>query len=106
MFKILKNLVANDMDITFGTIGRTGIRARLPKLTATASNKSKTMYDNSFSMMGPRLWNKIPKEITLADTLPIFKIQLKKFLHRLPDKPPIEGYPRLNDNSIVNFVTY
>ena len=33
-----------------------------------------------------------------------FKSRLTKFLLSLPDKPPVQGYVRANDNSLVEVV--
>ena len=38
--------------------------------------------DRFFAVAGPRLWNSLPASVTSADTLAVFKKQLKTFLFR------------------------
>ena len=62
----------------------------------------------SFAMNGPRLWNALPKHITLAQNVYQFKMMLKSYLFKIPDTPPTTGYTSCNDisNSIINYVNF
>ena len=103
MFKMLNNLMPNDLVITFSDQGRRGIRAAVPPLNKSATNKAQRMYDESFAVMGPRLWNCIPAETTRKTKLSTFKTSLGSFLMTIPDTPPTPGYSSVNNNSILSY---
>ena len=103
MFKILHNLAPNDMNITFHTSERRGICAAIPTMTRGATSKAQSRYDESFAVVGPKLWNCIPAETSLKTELPGFKTSLGHFLELIPDKPPTAGYTSVNDNSIPSY---
>ena len=50
----------NDMNIRFQHPKRNGITARLTKLNKTCTMHYQTMYDSSFAVQGPKLWNHLP----------------------------------------------
>ena len=64
------------MDIQFQHPKRKAITARLPKLNKSCSGKHQTMYDSSFAVQGPKLWNLLPAGITQITDLETFKICL------------------------------
>ena len=103
IFKMLNNLMPNDLEITFSDQGRRGIRAAVPALKKSATNKAQRMYDESFAVMGPRLWNCIPAETTRKTKLSTFKTSLGSFLMKIPDTPPTPGYSSINNNSILSY---
>jgi len=41
-----------------------------------------TVGDRAFSVVGPRVWNTLPEEITTSQSLPTFRLQLKTWLFR------------------------
>ena len=100
MWKILNGFVPNDMRIDFRLNERQGLKAVLPPIPRECRNRVKTQYDSSFAYLGPKLWNLLPKTINLIDTFHKFKGELTRFVLSLPDKPPVCGYPRTNDNSL------
>ena len=100
MWKILNGFVPNDMRIDFRLNERQGLKAVLPPIPRECRNRVKTQYDSSFAYLGPKLWNLLPKTINLIDTLHKFKGELTRFVLSLPDKPPVCGYARTNDNSL------
>ena len=104
MWKIINGFVPNDMRIVFRLNERQGLKAVLPPIPRECRNRVKTQYDSSFAYLGPKLWNLLPKTINLIDTLHNFKGELTKFVLSLPDKPPVCGYARTNDNSLVEVV--
>ena len=63
MWKVLHELSPNDLNITFGESGRLGIKAELPALPKLCKESAKSVYDSSFVVMGPRLWNAIPENV-------------------------------------------
>ena len=99
MWKILNGKHPNNMNIQFQHPKRNGITARLPKLTRSCSGKHQTMYDSSFAVQGPKLWNLLPAGITQITDLEAFKICLyDEFLSKKSDRPPVRGYPCANSN--------
>ena len=61
-------------------------------------------YDSSFAYFGPKLWNTLPKTINLLGDMQKFKSELTRFVLSLPDKPPVHGYARTNNNSLAEVV--
>jgi ribonuclease P/MRP protein subunit RPP40 len=104
MFKLLQNLMPDDLKITFTHSDRRGIRAVVPSLNKAATMKAQSKYDASFAVMGPKLWNCIPAETTRVTKLVSFKTSLGNFLKLLPDNPPTLGYTSINNNSILDYV--
>ena len=99
--KILHGLCPNDVRLQFSPPSRLGIRAIVPKLSRSAKQVHQTLYDNSFGVLGPRLWNTIPAELTLM--VDKFKDNLTDYLLTVPDKPPVQGYSCANTNSILSW---
>ena len=103
MFKILQNISPNDLNIKFVFSDRRGIQAVIPPLHRRASSRAQRTYDDSFGMLGPRLWNILPKSTTLQPTLGSFKSSLQKMLDATPDQPPTRGYTPTNHNSLLEW---
>ena len=91
VWKIHKGLVPNCVDMKFKT-GRKGVRAKRQKYPYWAETKRANQLWNSFSYRAPRLWKKLPREVTLSETLPSFKAKLGAFLKEFYDRPPVRGY--------------
>ena len=102
VWKLLHNLVPNDLNVEFYYRERQGWRARVPKFFGRARQSSKTLYDASFAVNGPKLWNTLPKEVNSVGKLDFFKVHLGNFLEAIPDNPPTTGYTTANANSILN----
>ena len=89
------------MKFDFNT--RRGFTALL-KPVVNSQSRTQSIYDHSFSMMGAKMWNILPLEInTVTSSLDHFKVILGKFLQLFPDQPPIEGYSRANNNSLLEW---
>ena len=102
IWKILQGITTNDLNIEFYFNERTGIKCKIPKLLSPNS-KHQTLYDNSFAVKGPKLWNTLPCYLTSITELNTFKIGLGRFLDEIPDKPPVSGYVTTNSNSILDY---
>jgi hypothetical protein len=100
MWKLLHSDVSDDLHIEFFNRGRTGIKAKVPTLKGGSSIANRNLYDNSFAVIGPRLWNCLPTVINSITIFEHFKDRLTSFLMRIPDKPPTKGYSTSNSNSI------
>ena len=104
MWKILNGFVPNDLGIESRLSGRHGLRAEYPRIPRGCRDRVKTRYDSSFAYFGPKLWNTLPKAINLLGDMQKFKNELTRFVLSLPDKPPVHGYARTNDNSLAEVV--
>ena len=83
---------------------RLGLKAVLPAIPRECRDRVRTRYDSSFAYLGPKLWNLLPKSINLLDKLQKFKGELRRFVLSLPDKPPVHGYARENNNSLAEIL--
>ena len=104
MWKILNSIVPNDMRIESRVNERLGLKAKLPRIPRGCMGRVRTQYDLSFAYIGPKLWNMLPKRINLIGELQKFKSELTRFVLSLPDRPPVHGYVRANNNSLVEVV--
>ena len=102
MWKIVYCKITNDLNIHFRFTDRRGITALIPSIQRTNS-KAQTLYDNSFAVIGSRLWNFLPTHISVISCFSTFKIKVDNLLSQYPDKPPIQGYPYVHDNSLLSF---
>ena len=102
MWKIFHKKVSNVLGISFYTTPRMGSCASIPPIVAGTS-KAQTLYDKSFAVKGPQLWNIVDKNIKSIVTLEQFKIKLDTFLAKFPDKPPVAGYVVQNNNSLLEW---
>ena len=101
MWKILTGSVPNDLNITFSMNQRNSIKAVIPSMPPC--RKSLTLYDKSFSVLGPKLWNILPSSCTLVlHSLETFKTNLDSFLQKFPDLPPVDGYFSPHTNSLID----
>ena len=105
MFKIYSGLVHNNLDLLFYNTPRHGPKCRRKKLTARSAAVN-TIRCNSFSDVGATLFNVLPKHMKEAKTLQSFKGNLDKMLRSIPDRPPIPGYARQNNNSIRDWLCH
>ena len=103
MWKILHNVVPNSCDIQFKTTSRHGAVAVIPPLSRASSIHNQSLYDRSFTVMGPKLWNKVPQTVKAAESFISFKCSLSDFLASIPDQPPVAGYSCSWSNSLVDY---
>ena len=103
MWKILNNVVPNCCDVKFTENSRLGTRAIVPSLSRASSLRNQTLYDSSFAVRGPRLWNTVPASVKAAVSFDSFKISLSEFLALIPDEPPVVGYSCSWSNSLVDY---
>ena len=79
IWKMLNNLAPNDIGVLFRPNPRLGTVAAIPSLTSKRQHLN-TLRDNSFSCLGPRLFNILPKTLKNIDSLSTFKNKLDDFL--------------------------
>ena len=103
MWKVLHGKCPNDVNIQFSATLRHGQKAVIPTLNKSSSQRNQTLYDNSFAVIGPRLWNLIPPNMhTIEDPLH-FKEMLTTFVKSFPDEPLVAGYSCRNGNSLLDW---
>ena len=103
MFKIYKELIPNNLNLQFYQTPRQGPMCRRKKLIAKSA-RANSLRCNSFSDVGAKLFNILPKQLKDSKTKESFKRKLDHMLSKLPDRPPIQGYVRQNDNSIWDWL--
>ena len=104
MFKLASGLVPNNLQLQFYTTRRGEIKCRAPQLNSQNTHHS-TIRHNYFTSIGPSLFNALPAKIKEAATLDHFKCQLDRFLWTVPDLPPSPGYPVINRNTLLEWMT-
>ena len=103
MWKIWQGAVPNYLDIQFYDHTRLGTRCKIPAIKRNSTTLSRSIYDPSFAVRGPKLWNAIPKNIKCAPSFEVFKSKLTShFMSIIPDLPPVPGYTTPNSNSILD----
>ena len=105
-WKILNDLTNNDVGISFedkDNLTRMGVTANVPPLPRSIPARSITLFENSFTVRAPKLWNCLPKLIKGAKTLETFKSSLGSFTDQIPDLPPVNGCIGVNNNSILDW---
>ena len=103
MWKILHNVVPNCCDIKFKVTPRHGDVAIIPSLSKSSSLRNQSLYDRSFAVQGPKLWNKVPPTVKADTSFDMFKCSLSNFLALIPDNPPVAGYSCSWSNSLVDY---
>ena len=85
---------------------RHGTIAVIPPLAKSSSSSNQTLYDQSFAVQGPKLWNKVPNSAKAAQSFDAFKISLSTFLALIPDNTPVSGYSCSWSNSSVYYTPF
>ena len=96
MWKIINHISPNDLEFEFIYSDRRGIKVKVPPLNRHATQRSQSLYESSFGVVGPKLWNTIPKNINIITNMATFKITLSRYLAEIPDEPPVDGFTRHN----------
>ena len=103
MWKIMHKVSPNDINIEFKPPGRLGIKAKVPSIVKSCLRRHQTLYDGSFTVQGPRLWNCLPGSITNETVFHRFKELVTAFSLSVPDTPPVKGYSCVNSNSLLDW---
>ena len=105
-WKILNDLTNNDIGITFSNgknCTRSGYTACIvPPVPRGVPAGVATLYEHSFAVKAPQLWNCLPSKAVDKDasSLSAFKSSLGTFLDKVPDMPPT-GQSGVNNNSLT-----
>ena len=101
MWKILNGKTSNDLNIAFVSRPRLGNLAVIPPKNKSSSAANQTLFDSSFAVQGPILWNAMPHHLNSIQDLEQFKSKLTQFMLSIPDKPPIRGWSPPNKNTLL-----
>jgi hypothetical protein len=104
IFKILHNIIPNDVGLIFVKNDRRGVRVKLPSIHRDAKMKYTTQYDDSFPVRAAKLWNTLPPALTTKNTMESFKPAVTSYLQSFPDHPPIQGLS--SRNSLLDLNIY
>ena len=102
LWRIKHKVLPNSFDMSFKENKRMGGTKAVVKPLSKIKGRIGTIYDESFPILSAKLWNVLPSNITTINSLNLFKINLDNFLSKIPDEPPLPGYPTLSNNSILN----
>ena len=100
MWKIINKIQENDLNFIISTSDRRGIKVQVPPLRREASQRARTLYEESFGVVAPKLWNTLPRNSSLITNKCSFKTNLSKYLSHIPDRPPVDGFA--SRNSLIN----
>ena len=103
MWKVFHGRSPNDLKIEFNAQSRRGIMSKVPSLNKFSTQRHQSLYDSSFAVLGPRLWNTIPSHLPDIADPEVFKHKLTDLLLTFPDKPRVSGYYCANGNSILDW---
>ena len=101
MWKILNGKTSNDLQVRFVSRPRLGNLAVVPPKSKSSSAANQTLFDCSFAVQGPILWNAMPHHLNIIQDLEQFKSKLTQFLLSIPDRPPIRGWNPTNKNTLL-----
>ena len=79
------------------------LTAKFPPLRKECVLANQTLYENSFGVRGPRMWNCIPADIKAIKSMDTFKSKMTQLMLSVPDTPPIRGYTPINSNSLLEW---
>jgi hypothetical protein len=79
-------------------------RCKVPPFNNQATARGQTLREGSLSVVGPRLFNALPKALRGGEfTLATFKRQLDKWLRKVPDCSVMGNHPQqVTSNSILH----
>ena len=79
-WKVLNGKVPNNINMTFYTSARLGVRATVPTYNHKAQKSVSSAYDNSYGVKATQLWNTLPKHVNTLPSLDSFKVALGEFM--------------------------
>ena len=95
-WKIINNQTPNDLQFEIITSERRGVKVKVPPLNMNASQRARSAYESSFAVLGPKLFNTLPRHISTITKKGPFKTALSKHLESIPDEPPVDGVTSRN----------
>ena len=107
IWKVLEGLVPN-FGLQSNHSTRRGRSCMVPRVRQVASQKIQNLRYNSIGVLGPRLFNQLPKAVRGVSgcTVEVFKRALNKCLESIPDEPRIPKmvkYCSKSSNSLLSY---
>ena len=102
MFRCRLGEVPNDLGIEFCPPTRVGIKAVVPLLSGNSSRRAQAKYEESFAVIGPKLWNVLPADVTGMVNPRAFKRVLTEWCLKRSDRPPVARHLLSDDNSLLS----
>jgi hypothetical protein len=96
VWKIINEVNPNDFDFKISKSGRRGLQIKVPPLRSDSTLHAQSCYEASFAVVGPKLWNTVPRDINIITNKTTFKTALTRYLSQIPDLPPVDGYASRN----------
>ena len=96
VWKIINEVIPNELDFQITNSDRRGLKVKVPPLRTDATQHARSCYESSFGVIGPRLWNTLPRRLSIITNKTTFKTALTKYISQIPDLPPVDGYPSRN----------
>ena len=100
MWKLLHEIVPNDVNVKFRPLSRLGVKAELPTINRSSRVSNQTLFEKSFAVVGPQLWNWLPSQLSSIENENTFKCKLTEFMKGLCDEPPVRRYVRRHGNTL------
>ena len=91
VWKIINKVIPNDLNLSVTTSERRGLKVKVPSLCTKATLHARSCYESSFGVVGPKIWNTLPRRINTIPNKTTFKTALTSYLSQIPDLPPVDG---------------
>ena len=101
VWKIKNGFYPNSAKFNFKFHSRTAAFRIVLRPLPRVKGKLLSLFENSFIINAAKLWNSLPGALTCAESLNSFVHQLKLYFSKIPDQPPLPGYPFANSNSLT-----
>ena len=107
IWRIKNGMASNDIQLEFG-LGRSNLKTdsaskAVIKPLPKTRGKALSLFENSFMVKGAKLWNYLPSSLREIQHLHLFVHTLDQYFKLIPDKPPVNGYYHVNDNSLISY---
>ena len=99
MWKIPNKATSNCVNIQFREHPRQEWKSEVPRM-GKRRLASRTLYENSFAVVGPQLWKTLSPELNIIYIQNTFKNKLTDYIKRLSDELPVKGYSRSHNNTL------
>ena len=76
MWKLLHEIVLNDLYVKFRPLSRLGVKAEMPTINRSSRVANQTLFEKSFEVIGPQLWNWLPSQLSIIGNQNTFKCKL------------------------------
>ena len=93
----------NNIQIKFTDPLRLCIKAAVPAISRAARQRNQTLYEHSLAVLGPRLWNTLPKDLIVISCQQNFKDNLSSYVFSILDLSPVRAYTSPNKNTLLNW---